>query len=85
MEQNQLLAGTVEKNLPSFLEKILPAASSQWPSLVAHGTVHEGAADRVERVSLPAKQGAGWSTRKSIYQQSNLGPEGPIENRESKI
>src|SRR5258707_794138 len=72
MEQNQLLAGAVEKNLPSLAEKILPAASSRWPFSVAYGTTNkEGAIIRAGRVSLPAEQAAArFTTRETIHQQS---------------
>jgi len=79
MEQNQLLAGTVENILPCVSGKILPVASLRWPSPVAHGTDNEGAMIRARRASLPAKETAGFTIRETIYQQSKLGPKGPIE------
>ena len=86
MEQNQLLAGTVEKNLPSLSEKILPAASSQWPFSVAYGTTKkEGAIIRAGRVSLPAEQAAARFTRETINQQSRTRAERAHRNIGSQI
>ena len=87
MEQNQLLAGTVEKNLPSLSKKILPAASSRWPFSVAYGaTKSEGAIIRAGRVSLPAEEAAArFTTRETINQQSKTRAERAHRNRGSQI
>ena len=87
MEQNQLLAGTVEKNLPSLSKKILPAASSLWPFSVADGTSNkEGAIIRAGRVSLPAEEAAArFTTRETIHQQSKTRAERAHRNIGSQI
>ena len=87
MEQNQLLAGTAEKNLPSLSEKILPAASSRWPFSVADGTIEkEGASIRAGRVSLPAEEAAArFTTRETINQQSKTRAEKAHRNIGSQI
>src|SRR5579864_6783561 len=66
MERNQLLAGTVEKNLPSFVGKILPASSAQWPSL-GGPRYNKQRRNHSRQTGISAGEGAaGFTTREPI-------------------
>ena len=71
MEQNQLLTGTVEKNLPCQSEKILPVAFAL--------AIHGGRQHQISRLDHSSLKGhfAGERSRRvhqgPIYQQFELG------------